>query len=91
MSDRIAELKRLTAAYADAKEAYNINRTATGLDAASKAYREYARAAVAALPNLLGVVDAAQDQLDYMDACNDKGDLERNLRRALAVLKDGAA
>jgi hypothetical protein len=30
---------------------------------------------------------AAQAQLDYMDLCGDKGDLERNLRAALSMLK----
>lgn len=30
---------------------------------------------------------AAQEQLDYMDLCGDKGDLERNLRTALEGVK----
>lgn len=44
-------------------------------------------AAVNALPAFDALVDAAQAQLDYMDLCNDKGDLERNLRRALAAVR----
>ena len=51
-------------------------------------------AAINALPELVAMgrrVEAlraaAQEQLDYMDMCNDKGDLERNLRAALAALK----
>jgi hypothetical protein len=44
-------------------------------------------AAVNALPELIAVAKAAQAQLDYMDLCGDKGDLERNLRAALSLLK----
>ena len=33
------------------------------------------------------LIEAAQEQLDYMDLCNDKGDLERNLRRAVALAR----
>jgi hypothetical protein len=35
-------------------------------------------------PEVLELVEAAKAQLQYMDLCNDKGDLERNLRAALA-------
>ena len=35
------------------------------------------------------LVKAAQAQLDYMDMCNDTGDLERNLRAALSALEQG--
>jgi len=35
------------------------------------------------------LVKAAQAQLDYMDMCNDSGDLERNLRAALRALEQG--
>jgi len=44
-------------------------------------------AAINALPGLIAVAKAAQAQLDYMDLCGDKGDLERNLRAALSLLK----
>lgn len=33
------------------------------------------------------LVEAAEAQLQYMDMCGDKGDLERNLRAALAAAK----
>jgi len=35
------------------------------------------------------LVKAAEAQLDYMDMCNDAGDLERNLRAALRALEQG--
>ena len=35
------------------------------------------------------LVEAAQAQLDYMDMCRERGDLERNLRAALRALKQG--
>ena len=50
---------------------------------ADKAEAELAR--VREVTDLL--IDAAQQQLDYMDLCNDKGDLERNLRRAVALAR----
>ncbi len=34
-------------------------------------------------PELVALVEAAKVQLAYMDFCNDRGDLERNLRAAL--------
>jgi len=37
--------------------------------------------------DIVALVEAAQAQLDYMDMCNDKGDLERNLRAALSRLE----
>jgi hypothetical protein len=43
---------------------------------------------VARNPKVAALVEAASDQLQYMDACNDKGDLERNLRAALAAIKE---
>jgi hypothetical protein len=33
------------------------------------------------------LLDAASEQLAYMDLCNDKGDLERNLRAAVDCLR----
>lgn len=33
------------------------------------------------------LAEAAGEQLAYMDACNDKGDLERNMRTALAAYR----
>lgn len=33
---------------------------------------------------------AAEAQIAYMDLCNDKGDLERNLRAEIAALRDKA-
>lgn len=38
-------------------------------------------------PRVLALVEAAGAQLQYMDMCNDRGDLERNLRAALAAMK----
>ena len=35
------------------------------------------------------LVEAAQAQLDYMDMCRERGDLERNLRAALRALEQG--
>jgi hypothetical protein len=40
---------------------------------------------------IAALVDAADAQLQYMDMCGDKGDLERNLRAAIAAVKGGAA
>jgi hypothetical protein len=37
------------------------------------------------------LVEAASEQLAYMDMCGDKGDLERNLRAAIAAVKGGEA
>ena len=37
------------------------------------------------------LVEAAQAQLDYMDMCRERGDLERNLRAALRALEQGKA
>lgn len=50
---------------------------------ADKAETELAR--VSEVTELL--IEAAQQQIDYMDICNDKGDLERNLRRAVALAR----
>jgi hypothetical protein len=38
-------------------------------------------------PRVEALVDAASAQLQYMDWCNEKGDLERNLRNALAAFQ----
>ena len=35
------------------------------------------------------LVEAAQAQLDYMDMCRERGDLERNLRAALRAMERG--
>lgn len=43
---------------------------------------------IAAAPELLAAGEAV---LAYMDLCNDRGDLERNLRAAIAKAKGGAA
>lgn len=50
--------------------------------AAASANQPSARDAVIAQ-----LVDAAEAQLQYMDMCGDKGDLERNLRSALFAVK----
>ena len=52
---------------------------------AIEAARAEERAKYAAL------VDAATEQLNYMDLCNHRGDLERNLRAALAAIRKGDA
>jgi hypothetical protein len=46
-------------------------------------------AAAMQLPEVLALVEAAKAQLQYMDLCNDKGDLERNLRATLAPFTKG--
>lgn len=40
---------------------------------------------------LAALVEAAEEVLTYMDMCNDKGDLERNLRTALTAFRAGKA
>ncbi len=35
------------------------------------------------LPEIAALIEAAKEQWQYMQLCNDKGDLERNIRTAL--------
>jgi hypothetical protein len=45
-------------------------------------------AEVLAHPKVRALVDAAEEQLDYLEMCGEDGDLVRNLRSAIAAIQE---